>query len=112
MSGARLLLTGGGGAFTPPPPWQITSPSAATIESNLAATIASNAFTVTVGGDVKEQGYRPASIYNALWTRDHAYVLWHYPELLSAAQRRQFVTYTLSRRTVGTESDPDGGTLP
>lgn len=113
MSLRRLLLAGGGGgSFAVTPPWQITSPSAATIESNLAASIAANSFTVTVGGNTMEEGYRPASVYDALWTRDHAYVLWHYPELLTAAQRREFVTYTLSRRTDGSEADPDGGTLP
>lgn len=107
---------GGAGAVVVPPAspidWTITSPSASTLQTNLAATLAANTITVTVGGVDKETGYRPASAYNALWTRDHAYVLWHYPGLLTAAQRREFVTYTLSRRTTGAESDPDGGTLP
>ena len=108
-----LLLAGGGGSFTiPVASWQVSAPSAATIESNLAAMLAGNAITVTVASVVKETGYRPASVYNALWTRDHAYVLWHRPTLLTTAQRQQFVTYTLSRRTVGSETDPDGGTLP
>lgn len=102
---------GGGGSFTTPLSWRITSPSAATIQSNLAASIAANAITVTVGTP-QEVGYQPASTYPALWTRDHSYVLWHYPQLLTAAQRRQYVTYTLSRRTNGSETDPDGGTLP
>lgn len=62
-------------------------------------------------GTVVEQGYQPA-VYGALWTRDHAYILWHNPAKMTAAQRRQFVTYTLSRVTTGAETDPDGGTLP
>lgn len=111
----RLLLgTSGGGSFPAPPPepsWQILSPDAAAIEANLAATFASNVITVN-DGTPRETGYKPAAIYPALWTRDHAYVLWHYPELLTATQRREFVTYTLSRRTTGAEADPDGGTLP
>jgi hypothetical protein len=104
-----LSVTGPGGAPYPGLGWSISG--AASIESNLAAMMASNAITVTVG-TVQEVGYRPASVYNALWTRDHSYVLWHYPELLTAAQRREFVTYTLSRRTTGSEVDPDGGFLP
>jgi hypothetical protein len=100
-----------GGQFTLGSPWQISSPSAATIESNLASMLAGNAITVTVSTP-QEVGFRPASAYNALWTRDNAYVLWHYPALLTATQRRQFVTYTLSRVTTGSEADPDGGTLP
>lgn len=107
-----LSSSGGWGSFTiPAESWQITSPNAATLKANLAASIAANAITVTVGTP-QETGYRPASVYNALWTRDHAYVMWHNPTLLTAAQRRQFVTYTLSRRTSGVEADPDGGTLP
>lgn len=107
-----VLASGGGSSFAPPAfSWQVTSPSAATIESNLAATLAANEITVTVGTP-QETGYRPASVYNALWTRDHAYVVWHYPSLLTAQERRDFVTYTLSRRTTGAEADPDGGTLP
>jgi len=105
---ARRLLAGYVGSNWNP---LAAVPNAASIDANLAATLASNAITVTVS-TVQEQGYRPASVYNALWTRDHAYVLWHNPGLLTAAQRRQFVTYTLSRRTTGAESDPDGGTLP
>lgn len=104
-------LFASGGRFTvPATSWSITG--AASIETNLAATLASNAISVTTSAVLRETGYRPASIYDALWTRDHAYVLWHYPTLLTAAQRRQFVTYTLSRRTTGVEVDPDGGTLP
>jgi hypothetical protein len=108
---ARLLLAaGGGGGFVAELPWTIAG--GASLDANLAATLASNLITVTTSSVTREQGYRPASIYNALWTRDHAYVIWHYPELLTASQRRAFVTYTLSRRTTGAEADPDGGTLP
>lgn len=114
---ARRMLFGPSGRFNlcgepSGGSWVVSSPSASTIKSNLAATLAGNAITITVASVVRAQGYRPASIYNALWTRDHAYVLWHQPSLLTATQRRQFVTYYLSRRTTGVEADPDGGTLP
>lgn len=98
------------GRYTPTSPW--TLPGASTIEANLAATVAGNSITVTTASVVRELGFRPASIYNALWTRDHAYILWHHPSLMTPTQRRQFVTYTLSRRTTGVEADPDGGFLP
>lgn len=102
-------MAGGGGTatFVPAPfSWQITSPSASSIDGNLASMIAGNAITVTVGGVDKETGFRPASVYNALWTRDHAYTLWHHPTLLTASQRREFVTYTLSQRD-GSNFIPD-----
>lgn len=109
---SRLLAAshGGGAVVVPPESW--TRSGASTLDGNLAATYSSNAISVVTGGVTRAEGYRPASIYNALWTRDHAYVLWHNPTLLTATQRRQFVTYYLSRRTTGVESDPDGGTLP
>lgn len=109
---SRLLLasSGGSGGFTPPvSSWSITG--AAAIDASFASVFAANAITVTVGTP-QEVGFQPAAAYGALWTRDHAYVLWHNPTLLTAAQRRQFVTYTLSRATNGSEADPDGGTLP
>lgn len=108
-----LLATSGSGSFVAPAPssWQILSPDVAALDANLAAVFAANAITVD-DGTPRETGFQPAPLYGALWTRDHAYVLWHYPELLTATQRREFVTYTLSRRTTGVEADPDGGTLP
>lgn len=110
LASALLRSARGGASLTvPTPTWQIAG--AAAIDASLAALFADNEITVNVGG-VQEEGYRPAAAYPALWTRDHAYVIYHNPELLTAAQRRQFVTYTLSRRTTGVESDPDGGTLP
>lgn len=110
--GSRLLTAARGGAaiIAPPFSWQVEG--ADDTLASLAATFVACAITVTVGGDDKATGFRPASIYDALWTRDHAYILWHYPELLTATERREFVTYYLSRRTTGSESDPDGGTLP
>ncbi len=111
LSRRLLASTGGSGSFTPPSPWIISSPSAATIQSNLASMIAGNAITVTVGTP-QEVGYRPASIYNALWTRDNAYTLWHYPALKTAAQRRQFVTYTLAQRSTASTPNPNGGFFP
>lgn len=109
---SRLLSAAGGSrAFTPPVfPQPIDGADA--IEANLAVVFTDNAITVTVGGDTKAQGYRPDDIYDALWTRDHAYVLWHYPESMTATQRRQFADYFIERRTDGSEADPDGGTLP
>jgi len=109
----RLLLVAGGGSSTlTPPPSNWTIEGADDVEANLAATIAGNAFSVIVGGITEAVGTRPAAFYNALWTRDHAYVLWHYPELFTAAERRQFVAYYLERRTDGTFGDPRGGPLP
>lgn len=87
-------------------------PNATSIDAALAATLAGNAFTVTEASVAVEEGIQPATIYEALWTRDHAYVLWHYPGLFTATQRRQFVSHRLAARTTGAESDPDGGTLP
>lgn len=113
MTLARALLTttGRGGSFVVPvEDW--TRSGASTLDGDLAATYSSNLMSVVTGGITRAEGYRPASVYNALWTRDHAYVLWHNPGLLTATQRRQFVSYYLSRRTTGSESDPDGGTLP
>lgn len=96
-----------------PPPedtdWSIAGASDA--DTNLATIYSANLIVVN-DGSPQETGYRPAAAYNALWTRDHAYVLWHNPNLLTSAERQDFVTYTLSRRTNGSESDPDGGTLP
>lgn len=63
---------------------------------------------------VVAEGFKPAlgAPYNSLWTRDNAYTMWHDPGRFTAAQRRQFVSYYLSRRSTGAEADPDGGTLP
>jgi hypothetical protein len=113
----RLLLAGSGaGTFVLPAcvgsggSWVATG--ASTIRANVASTITGNAVTITVAAVPQADGTRPAAAYNALWTRDHAYALWHEPTLFTASQRRQWVTYYLSRRTTGVESDPDGGTLP
>ena len=109
----RLLLTASrGGSGLAQPWWRVSS--AAAIESNLAATLAAAAFTVTESGVTVEEGTMPAASggYAGLWTRDHAYVLWHYPELFTAAQRRQFIAHRLTSRTDGTTSDSRGGPLP
>lgn len=112
----RLLIHGSGsGSFAAPPvgDWEISG--ASELLANLGVLFTACEFTVNVGGGAAEAvGYKPASdgTYNALWTRDHAYVLYHHPTLKTATERRQFVTYYLSRRTTGVESDPDGGTLP
>lgn len=99
--GRLLLLNAGGGSALPPPvpssDWTIAG--AAALDSNLAAVFAANAFTVTESSVTVEEGFRPASFYDALWTRDNAYVIWHYPELLTAVQRRQFVTHRLATRS-------------
>ncbi len=100
----------GGGGVTPLAAWRVTG--AAATDTSLAALYSAHAITVTESGVVVEQGYRPATVYNALWTRDHAYILWHNPGLLTAAQRRQFVTHRLSSRSTVADADPDGGTLP
>lgn len=86
---------------------------ASTADTTFASLYTQNAVTVTVGGTAKAEGYIPCnSAPGNLWTRDNAYTMWHNPGLKSATKRREWVTYWLSRRTVGTESDPDGGTLP
>lgn len=103
-----LAVARGGGTFTP----TLTFPNAATILSDLSGLYATNAFAVTVGSEEVATGFKPANgEYNSLYTRDNAYVLWHYPEVTTAAARREFATYVLSRRTTGAEADPDGGTL-
>lgn len=50
---------------------------------------------------VLETGFRPAlgTVYDALWTRDHAYAIWHDPSLMSVADVRQFVTHRLATRS-------------
>lgn len=116
MLGRRLLIhSTGTGSFTPPAQGNWAISGAATLLANLSVLFTAAEFTVNAGGGpVEAVGYKPATdnTYQALWTRDHAYVVWHYPELLTAAERRQFVTYYLSRRTTGAEADPDGGTFP
>lgn len=109
---SRLLSAprAGESISSPASSWSITG--ADDIDTNLAVVYSDNALTITVGGITKAQGYRPDDIYDALWTRDHAYVLWHNPAKMTATQRRQFVSYFIERRTTGAESDPDGGTLP
>lgn len=95
----RGLIAGSGGGFTPPTfSWVI--PGASTIQSNLASMLAGNFFQVIVGGITKAEGYRPATVYNALWTRDNAYVIWHQPTLLTATQRRTFASYYIAQRSV------------
>lgn len=102
LAGRLLSAAGGTGAFAPPPPvdWEITG--AAAIEANLAGTMAAAEMDVTVGGTVVEHGFQPdsAGVYGALWTRDHAYILWHYPTLMTASQRRQFVAHRIAARSV------------
>ena len=95
----RLLLTASqGGSGLSLPWWRVLGADASL--ASLATVFSENAFTVTESGVVVETGTRPAfGAYNALWTRDHAYVLWHYPKLFTAAQRRQFVTHRLAKRS-------------
>lgn len=96
MTLARRLSRGCTGQ--PNPSWSI--PGAAASDSALSVVYSGNAFSVVVGGVTVEQGWRPASAYNNLWTRDNAYTLWHNPGLQSATLRRQFVTQTLAYRSV------------
>lgn len=105
----RLLSASRGGGSVVSSVWGVDG--AASILTNLALTFSNAEFTVDDGVDIVE-GYRPAAIYDALWTRDNAYCIWHHPHLFTAAQRRDFVSYYLARRTTGAEADPDGGTLP
>jgi len=65
--------------------------------------------TTTLG----EVGFAPdaSNVYGALWTRDHAYVVWHMPWLLSTAQIADFVRVRLNNRSTAATVDPDGGTL-
>lgn len=99
---SRLLSSAGGsGSFAtpsvPPIDWQIAG--AAATDASLASLFASLPITVTVGGVTVEEGFIPAASYPALWTRDHAYVLWHHPELMTATQRRQFVAHRIATRS-------------
>ena len=95
----RLLLTASqGGSGLSLPWWRVLGADASL--ASLVTVFSENAFTVTESGVTVEEGTRPANgVYNALWTRDHAYVLWHYPKLFTAAQRRQFVTHRLTSRS-------------
>jgi hypothetical protein len=54
---------------------------------------------------VVETGYKPAygSAYPALWTRDHGYVVFHDPDLLTMAQLNQFVTHRLAKRSTSAD---------
>lgn len=127
MTRALLMAARGGGGFTPPPPTNWTITGAAAIDTALAVVYTANAFTVTVASVVEEEGFRPANgaTYNELWTRDHAYTLWHNPTTRTAAQRRKFVEYRLATRSVtppnfvadrisatGTVTYKNGGQLP
>lgn len=107
-SRSLLLASGGTGGVVLVPPvsddW--TVPGADDIDAALSVVYSANAFTVTESGITKAEGYRPAAAYGNLWTRDNAYTLWHNPSLRTAAQRRQIVTYTLSKRD-GLDFIPD-----
>jgi PKD repeat protein len=50
---------------------------------------------------IVETGYKPAigSSYNLLWTRDHAYTIWHDPSLLTPELHREFIVHRLARRS-------------
>ena len=110
---SRLLTASiGSGAFTLPPVFDWTIPGAAAMLANLAVVFEANEIDVTVDSVVEASGYQPAADYPALWTRDQAYTLWHHPGLLTATQRREWVTYWLERRSTTSDADPDGGTLP
>lgn len=107
---AIITLSGGGSSLTVAP-WK--NPDAGPMDASLAAVYSTNTFTVYESGVAVEHGYQPANgSYDALWTRDHAYTLWHYPTLQSATLRRQFINHRIATRSTGAEADPDGGTLP
>lgn len=100
------------GAFSDVTPFWRVDGAAALLEG-IDGAFTENETTITVSEEAVAFGYAPSTFYaDNLWTRDHAYVVWHHPTLLTAEQRQQFVAYYLSRRTTGAESDPDGGTLP
>lgn len=110
MRRGLLGASGGGGIFSVPAPgWD----NAASIAASLEALYPENEISVVVNGITEAEGYTPANgAYVALTIRDHAYTVWHYPELLTASQRRQVVVTFLSHLSVGTENDFEGGTLP
>lgn len=60
-----------------------------------------------------ESGFMPdaAGAYNALWTRDHAYVLWHMPNVVTPLEIERFVRNRIATRTTSATVDPDGGTF-
>lgn len=110
---AKLLLPAAGGGtrfvITPDPDpdpgdWQITG--AAALETGLAAVFAAAASSVVVAGVTQEEAFEPDAGhgYDAIWTRDHCYAIWHNPTLYSSAQIQQFVTHRLATRSV---SPPD-----
>lgn len=57
---------------------------------------------------VVETGTKPGTAYPAIWTRDHAYVVWHDPAFTSSTNVRQFVTHRLTKRSTGTDFSPAG----
>lgn len=60
-----------------------------------------------------EVGFAPdaTNAYGALWTRDHAYTVWHMPNLLTADEIASFVRQRLATRSASSTADPDGGTF-
>lgn len=60
-----------------------------------------------------ETGFAPdaSGNYTELWTRDHAYVVWHMPHLVSPDQIAAFVRTRVAMRSTAGMADPDGGTL-
>ncbi len=91
------MASGGGGSFSPPQSsWTISG--AAAIDANLAVVFAGAFAQIVVSSSVVEEAFEPdyAQAYGAIWTRDHAYTIWHNPTLLTAAQRRQFISHRLA----------------
>lgn len=115
MRRSLLVARGGGRSFTAPPPDPDPPPGDDSIEgasalaTSLEALYPNVAFTITVDSQVVAEGYRPAHVQYTghMYTRDHAYTLWHYPESMTAEQRRTFATYYLSRRTTAGEFPAD-----
>lgn len=60
-----------------------------------------------------ETGFAPdaSGNYTELWTRDHAYVLWHMPHLVAVEEIAAFARNRIAMRSTSGMSDPDGGTL-
>jgi hypothetical protein len=80
---------------------------------NLTRLIVHEAATYTEPVEIgNKPGYIVSALLEAVWTRDHAYVLWHLVNSFPKSQRQEFIEHRITSRTDGTEDDPDNGTLP
>lgn len=93
-----------------PPVTDTDDPNEAAQQTHFDALFAANKVEVYEGATLVETGWKPAigSSYNALWTRDHAYTVWHAPDRVDWTQLRQWVNHRIAKRSTGAETGGHG----